>query len=62
VSDTLEPPPRLAWPKYVLAAVFLFLVICVTWTWKEARRLQRARQDAMPPGAPASAPATNRSR
>ena len=44
MSDPVPPhPPKQKWPKYVLAAVLLFVLICVYWTAQEVKRLQRAK-------------------
>jgi formylglycine-generating enzyme required for sulfatase activity len=41
--NTSPSPAKYAWPKLVLAAVLLFLLICVAWTWREVKRLKRAK-------------------
>ena len=43
-----EPPPparHYAWPKYVLAALALFLFVCVTWTLREVNKVKRYRRE-----------------
>jgi hypothetical protein len=53
------PPPRhYAWPKYVLAALALFLFVCVTWTIREVNKVRKIQQDNSP--ARATAPVTPR--
>ena len=37
-------PPRYLWPRYVAAAVLLFLVICVWWTFREVKKLRRIKE------------------
>lgn len=53
------PPsrPRYTWPKYLLAAVCLFFLIAVVWTWKEVRRIKRIQRE--PRAAPPAALQTN---
>lgn len=46
MTDSPEPgPQKYAWPKYVLAALALFLTVCIVWTVKEVNRLKRAKED-----------------
>ena len=43
-----EPPPparQYAWPKYVLAAVALFLFVCVTWTIREVNKVRHYQRE-----------------
>lgn len=44
-QPTIEAPPKLVWPKYALIAVTLFFTVCIVWTFKEVRRLQRAKAE-----------------
>lgn len=47
-SPSLDGAPRkYAWPKYVLAAVSLFFLVCIVWTVKEVTRLKRAKTGGM---------------
>ena len=60
------PPPRphYAWPKYVLAALGLFLFVCVTWTCKEVHKVKRYQRvnssERILSAATNGAPASNR--
>lgn len=57
----LEPPPparHYAWPKYVLAAVALFLFVCITWTIREVNKVKHYQLEKAGSPAPGS-PATN---
>jgi hypothetical protein len=56
---SLTPPSRYTWPRYVLAAVGLFLVVCVLWTWKEVRRHQRIKRESQDAPLPHQALQTN---
>jgi len=52
--DSNPPParPHYTWPKYLLAAVSAFLLVCVVWTMKEVqrvRRIKRESQNSPPP-------------
>ena len=50
-SPSADAPRQHVWPKYLLAAVILFLVICVLAMVKEVRRVERikrASQDLRP--------------
>jgi len=52
------PPARhYAWPKYVLAALALFLFICVTWTIHEVNKVRQYQREKNAVRSPA--PATN---
>jgi len=44
INPVPSPSPKQKWPKYVLAGVLLFVVICVYWTAQEVKRLQRAKE------------------
>ena len=39
-------PPKYLWPRYVAAAALLFIVICVWWTWREVKKLQRIKDNS----------------
>jgi hypothetical protein len=55
--NTEPPPPQrhYAWPKYVLASVALFLVVCVTWTIREVNKVKHYRREKNAVRIPASA-------
>lgn len=49
-----EPPPparHYAWPKYVLAALALFLFVTVTWTIREVNKVKRYHREKIVPRA-----------
>jgi len=52
--------PQYTWPKYVLAALSVFLLVCVVWTWKEVRRQQRIKRESQDTPPPSLQPQTNR--
>jgi len=46
-SPASSTPPKLVWPKYVLAGVVLFFALCVIFMVREVNRLKRAKQEGM---------------
>ena len=47
-----SPPARhYAWPKYVLAALALFLFVTVTWTIREVNKVKRYHREKIVPRA-----------
>jgi hypothetical protein len=59
-ASPLPPRPQYTWPKYVLAALALFLLVCVVWTWKEVRRQQRIKRESRDAPLPTLQIQTNR--
>lgn len=56
-GSTTSDHPKYAWPRYVLAAVLLGIVIAVVWTVRETQKLKRWRDSGQAPGQTNSAPA-----
>jgi hypothetical protein len=46
MSEEPKLPRRLVWPKYLLAALALFLVASVLMMLKEINRVERIRQES----------------
>jgi len=40
-------PPKYTWPRYVLAAVILFVVLAILWMSQEVARIQRIKKDTL---------------
>ncbi len=38
-------PPKYVWPRYLLGAVILFVLLAILWMSREVARVQRIRQD-----------------
>ena len=53
--DANEKPPRLKWPRYVLAAVILFFALAIFWMSLAVNKLRKQREVNAP--LPVSTPA-----